>query len=692
MAAIMKKLFKSLFVIIAAMVTFAGCMKEDVNTPASETKTVQFFAESIETKTHFGDASTENGITSYPTLWDEGDKVKVFLNLPDVSGTQNSPTVEVIDEGISASFKAEITDPAADEYTFYAVVPADRYNGKSSNEGRFTVQIPSAQEPQSNSVDKVAQVLYAISETTNSFPESVQLDFKHFTAYGKLSLTNLSNKISTISSITLEFDGVSLAGKWNYFVEDGSVSLKEEDAKLVLTTSATENIWFACAPVDVSSKELTLTVNTDKGPLERKVTFPANRKFEAGKISTFTINMDGIEPTVSDEEWVSTAFADLQAGDQVVIVSTKGNAIYAMSNDNGTSSAPKPVAVTYSNDKLLAKPADNIIWSVGGDNSGRIFYPGSDESKCLYCTNANNGVRVGVNANNTFTSENGYLKHNSTSRYLGVYNNQDWRCYTNTTGNIAGQTFQFFVKTGESGGEDPVEKTLESIAVSNAKTEYTVGDEFAKPVVTATYSDDTNELVTEFAEFTGYNMSVAGTYTVTVSYSGKITTYSITVSAIQGGGEDGGDTTGGTHYVKVTETPADWTGDYLIVYEDGNVAFNGSLTTLDAVSNTVSVVIEDGKIEATDAMKSSQFTIDASGNVKSASGYYIGQTSNANGLKSSQSTQYINTISVNNDGTVDMVSGGAYLRYNASSGQYRFRYYKSNSYTGQKAIQLYKLN
>ncbi|MBR3908272.1 MAG: hypothetical protein IKJ50_00970, partial [Clostridia bacterium] len=36
-------------------------------------------------------------------------------------------------------------------------------------------------------------------------------------------------------------------------------------------------------------------------------------------------------------------------------------------------------------------------------------------------------------------------------------------------------------------------------------------------------------------------------------------------------------------YVKVTEAPEDWSGDYLIVYEDGANArvFNGSLTKLD---------------------------------------------------------------------------------------------------------------
>ena len=107
-------------------------------------------------------------------------------------------------------------------------------------------------------------------------------------------------------------------------------------------------------------------------------------------------------------------------------------------------------------------------------------------------------------------------------------------CYTSSQTAI--QLYK--LEDGNAGGETPVEKTLESIAVSGAKTEYTVDDEFVKPTVTATYSDGSTEDVTASAEFTGYNMSAADTYSVTVSYSGKTTTYSITVSAAQGGGEE----------------------------------------------------------------------------------------------------------------------------------------------------------
>ena len=166
----------------------------------------------------------------------------------------------------------------------------------------------------------------------------------------------------------------------------------------------------------------------------------------------FIVKEQGAAPDVSG--WVATSFSNLKAGDQVVIVSTKGSSIYAMPNNNGASSAPGVVAVTYSNNKLTSEPESKIVWYVGVDGDNRIFYADkADGTEWLYCNDSNNGVRVGTNANKTFTLDSsGYLKHIATSRFLGVYNNQDWRCYTNTTGNTAGQSFQFFVKSGESGG------------------------------------------------------------------------------------------------------------------------------------------------------------------------------------------------------------------------------------------------
>ncbi len=152
---------------------------------------------------------------------------------------------------------------------------------------------------------------------------------------------------------------------------------------------------------------------------------------------------------------------------------------------------------------------------------------------------------------------------------------------------------------------------------------------------------------------------------------------------------------GSGNFEKVTENLSDWSGEYLIVYEAGNVAFDGGLSTLDAVGNTIALTISDNTIVGNETTKAATFVIeqtDSGYTIKSANGYYIGQTSNANGLASNKSTTYSNTISINNDGTVNLVSGGAYLRYNKSSDQVRFRYYKSGTYTSQQAITLYKLD
>ena len=317
-------------------------------------------------------------------------------------------------------------------------------------------------------------------------------------------------------------------------------------------------------------------------------------------------------------------------------------------------------------------------------------------------------------------------------------------------------------------------RALSSITLSgDYPTTFNVGDTFSHEgmTVTATYDNNTSEDVTADATFEGYDMSTAGTQTVTVSYTKadvtKTATYEITVNAVAVTGitldketvqlkvgkttkltatvepdnatdktvvwssgdetvatvsEDGTVTavaegtatiTAGTpdgaqtatctvtvvaataateYYEKVTSAPEDWSGEYLIVYEDGSVAFDGSLSTLDAAGNTIEVEIEDNKIEATDDVNDAAFTIakmEGGYSVKAASGKFIGATSYANSLASSDS-EIANSLSLDASGNavikVTTSGGDVTLRYNYGSNQLRFRYYKS----GQQAIQLYK--
>lgn len=184
--------------------------------------------------------------------------------------------------------------------------------------------------------------------------------------------------------------------------------------------------------------------------------------------------------------YTKTDISNIQAADKVVITAkTSDGTLYAMTNNNGTSS---PSAVDISNNVV-----DTMMWNILKLGDDLIIYPDGTTDTWLYCTNSNTGVSVGTNGNNIFQidSSSGYLKNIATDRYLGVYaTNADWRCYTSPTStNIKDQTFDFYVKAA----------TYTGYTTSPAATTQLTGD------ITAT-------LVSEEAQM------VAGDYYLLISY------------------------------------------------------------------------------------------------------------------------------------------------------------------------------
>ena len=143
-------------------------------------------------------------------------------------------------------------------------------------------------------------------------------------------------------------------------------------------------------------------------------------------------------------------------------------------------------------------------------------------------------------------------------------------------------------------------------------------------------------------------------------------------------------------------------GQYLIVCENKNVIFDGSLSKLDASSNNYSVVIENNQIKSSDDIDKRSFCITQNSDsyfIKAANGKYIGlgSSSTDNGLKA-QDNGIANKITFDDSGELCIAGGkgnALWLRYNATSGQYRFRFFKQTTVTGDTknylAIQLYLL-
>ena len=945
-----------IFVLVAAAaMALASCQKPEIENVQPQEYEYTFLIGNADTKATVGETCVE---------WEDGDQMGVYTI--STSGTSYNrwgnitpgfPATMVVSSYYALSAGDKV-------YAYYPYVYSNSQEADNVN-----LEIPAIQD----GVDDMPMV---------SIPYAIPVDLaektdKELTA-GEIKFANLGSVIEfnvyteteayaaeVVESVTFEADK-ALAGAFTFdltkvnYSDESTLSIADLTEKTVVANASDLAVGTKDAPAVV---KMVVAPGTYAGNIIVKTdaatyTFPIStaKEFKRSAIKPLGLNFESknvIRVENAPEAWVLTELANIKTGDQVVIVSTKDGDSYAMSNDNGTS-APSAVKVTYSDNMLSQAPAENLVWSFEVTNNKYSFYKDSDT--WLYCTNTNNGVKVGTNEAKTFVLDaaSGYLKHEGTSRFLGVYNSQDWRCYTNTTGNTVDQTFQFFVKTigvetpdvpmtpelavdpatvkvAAAGGEAEFDYTVtnptEGVSVSASteanwisgfvystanKVTFTVAEntetEAREAVVTLSYIGAESKTVTvkqdakvpegmkvdvltrattgvegtTYAEWSGKTVAtssavyagqsaggndaiqlrsnnnnsgivttISGGYVKkvvvtwnsntaadrTLNVYGKNSAYSaatdlydsntqgtllgtiingtstelevtgnyqyiglrsasgamyldeiqitwspeasdapvvpelavnpatVEVEAAGGNAEFGYTVTNptegvsvsastvanwisdfvystankvsftvaentateareavvtlsytgaesktvtikqaaaessepetpgveGTYYVKVTSAPADWSGTYLIVYESGNVAFNGALTTLDAASNTVNVTISDDKIEANDATKAASFTINASGHIQSASGYYIGQTSDANGLKSSETTTYENTLSLNSDGTVNIVSGKAYLRYNASSGQYRFRYFKSSTYTNQKAIALYKL-
>lgn len=176
----------------------------------------------------------------------------------------------------------------------------------------------------------------------------------------------------------------------------------------------------------------------------------------------------GLSMTASaaGETWTKVELADVQANDKIVIVCTKDKSTFALPYSNGSAKAPAATPITVSGDAITSEVTAEVQWNVTGNSTdGYTFCPAGNTTEWLYCTSSNNGVRVGTNSNKTFVldSASGYLKNTGTNRYLGVYLEQEWRCYTTSTQtNIANQTFAFY-KLQEGG--TPVEPDPYNLSV-----------------------------------------------------------------------------------------------------------------------------------------------------------------------------------------------------------------------------------
>ena len=439
----MKNLFKSMMAIAVAAMSFTACsndLTEDV-TPSQEF-TVQINAVSPETRTVFGDLDGN----SYPTLWEGTETIKAELNL--VSAYENDAIAisTTSDDKKTATFEATFKASDAESYTIYAVCPASAYVSGPNSKYNFNLEIPTEQTPTATSCDSAAQILVGQSATTTTRPTSVDMQFKHMTAYAKISFINapISND-DAVTSINIESE-VNIANRFNYYVAEhaegypaGTINVNSGKKAITVNTKTLNGVWVALAPVDVSGTDLTFTINTEKGMFTKTVSMGENKVFKSGVVTTFNVDMADAEFAANSTD-VYTLVTDLYVlaeGDNVIIASAGSD--YAISTDNSGSHRPA-VEITKSENTIT--PAANVCIFTVHDAGTNLyaFKDVSNDNAYLYASTSSSYYDLGTQAENDANGHWDITLDSTTGEAIvvaqGTNTNNVIHCITSNGGNV----------------------------------------------------------------------------------------------------------------------------------------------------------------------------------------------------------------------------------------------------------------
>ena len=422
----MKKFFQIAVTALMALAALSGCRNAEQEVPeASSVKTVRFHAGAAPTRTAFAEAV--DGV--YQTLWTENDSdILLSLNYGKAEASAVTPSADGTTASFEASFDASATSAP---YTFYAVSPASAARAISPSRSAWSVYIAAFQHPSALSVDEDAQLLVAKSAASATLPGEVDLHFSHLTAYGRIALKNLELGDATVSKVDLIFS-TPVVGEW-YWGEDGTLTANGDSHTITLDTDASGDLWFACAPVDVSGQTLKLVVFTDQGNLTREITFPEGRKFNSGKVARFSVDMAGIEIQGGDTFVLVTDASELQVGDEVLVVSKDGT--YALGAQQ--SSYRKEVSVNATGG-VIADPGEATVltlelgsaigtWSFRTGNAYLASTSSGNNLTEVASKNANASWKVTVSSSATLIQAQAggskLLKHNPSYHRFSCYKN-----------------------------------------------------------------------------------------------------------------------------------------------------------------------------------------------------------------------------------------------------------------------------
>lgn len=712
----MKRIVKSFAIAAVSALAFISCSQEQ--NPVSKDNGIHFTIRTSENPLvkSFIESDFEG---RYIPKWSKGDELAMFVGAITEATKPTGILTNLNNDGELATFDGKVTG-IEETGTFKSFTPASAF-AISYKSGNIGVTLAEVQKPSSLTIDEACDIL--VAKETSYMADATgkvtidNLFFKRMFSVVKVALKGPESlngeKVSKFSLTAPE--GTVLTGraainlatatidKWN--ISNNSVTATyEADAPIFGGGAGLENeVWLVVNPGTIESgAKVVFAGETANYTFSKEVTLSKALTFPESQLAVINL-------TLAEENCTKKAAGnayvlhedELIEGDYLVVYG--GKAMKASVTSNRLAYSDVTV-----NNNTIANSDESIVWhisqsggywtisnnnkyaaSTGTKNQAQLLDKGSDDKSLWTVTKTVNASTFEfVNKANSTAGVNANLRNNGTYGFA---------CYATSTGG----PLSLYRLSG------PIDNTIPTLSVDQTSKIWAADATDAFIVNVAVNSEGGDWTVTPktLSWATIAVDKAAGTITITPNGANETETANeatLTVThttdaslkaevSLKQNGKGGAE----RYFVKVTTAPTDWSGTYLIVYETGNVAFDGSLAKLDVAKNTVAVTISENKIEATDALMKSVFTIDGTA-IKSASGKYISGKKDTNSLI--ETTKQDHTLSIDKDGNFSAVSNTSVLRYNSTSTiqnnketGLRFRYYKATSYSSQKAIQLYKL-
>ena len=535
----MKRFLNNLVLVALSVLTFACCQKSDIAVSESDAETVTL---TFASEKPMADDETKTEWTGGGIRWSSGDRISVAYTVEDkwqnaVGDAEEdarlykslalSDAADVAKFSVSAAFNGD----AVGSHVFYGVYPAPETTSFAGAPSAV-LSVPTVQCPEADSFDAKGDLLIGKSGIYDAFPydEEISLYWNRVVAHAHITLKTISGFTAgeTVNQIILTAqDGVNLVGQQKVNLITGEVVCDNTSSNVVtidgrnLTPDASGNVtfWACILPAKVTS--LNVAVITDKAAYTREIK-SCDLDFKKNARNVLGINMaSAVRQEIADESWSLVSPAkSLSAGTYVLIVKTDANN-GALVSTNGTSSAPKFYTSGISiNGTSLEGVTDDMMFDLSGTESSYVFTVTGQPAKYLYTTNNNNGVRVGGTSNTwkvTVHPSNPdafLMQSTSTNRYLGVYNNQDWRCYEDykinnfTNGKGSGEVYLYKKTSGfylDKPADQPAISVTETLSLDAEESDGVINAtcENVESVEVNAYSDsdftvDCNWLDTEW--------------------------------------------------------------------------------------------------------------------------------------------------------------------------------------------------